>query len=184
MLLVCVEVREIASARKQREVGRFRDILGETAHYKGRLHAVFTFHVRAQDALGWMWRQERLPSFDPDDPANQGSIVVLRGLHSTDQVNDLLITYLDTRRTDRTAIGTLRPFEPSALDILLERSEGRVGILLQDAYRVIDSAALEERASIDGPYVRDLLGGRVRTVSEREATTAEDQVDIVDRLLQ
>jgi len=176
--------RDIGNAKKQREVGRFRDILSETLHYKGRLHAIFTFHIRAQQQLGWMWRQERLPSFDPDDPANQGSVVVLRGLRTVDQVRDLLVTYLDTRRVNRADVGIIRPFEPSALDILLQRSEGRVGILLQDAYRILDSAALQGHSRVDGGYIQDLFGGRAEPAAQQDTTTTESQTDIVDRLLQ
>ena len=114
----------VTKGKRTREVGRLRDIIAETHPFARHLHCVFTFHIRAADALGEMWTLNRLPSYDPEDPANEGFVVVLRGITETEQVRTLLATYLDTRRVHGET-GEITPFEESALPVLLQRSGGK-----------------------------------------------------------
>ena len=175
----------VTKAKRTREVGRLRDILAEMAPFAGRVHAIFTFHVRASEALEEMWRANRLPSYDAEDPANENSIVVLRGIQNVEQVRTLLVTYLDKERTDGET-GQLLPFEENALPILLERSGGRPGILLTEAHKLFDRAADLERPKIDGLFAADILGlsGIARARSFRKGATT-DSIDAraIDELL-
>lgn len=175
----------VTKAKRTREVGRLRDILAEMPPFAGHVLAIFTFHVRASQALEEMWRSNRLPSYDAEDPANESSIVVLRGIQDVEQVRTLLVTYLDKERTDGET-GELMPFEENALPILLERSGGRPGILLTEAHKLFDRAADLERPKIDGLFAADILGlsGVAAPKSFRSGATA-DSIDAraIDELL-
>src|SRR6202030_273169 len=63
----------VTRAKRSREIGRLRDVIAEMEPFAGHVHFVFTFHVRAAEVLLDMWVQNRLPSFDPEDRANEGS---------------------------------------------------------------------------------------------------------------
>lgn len=147
----------VTRAKRSREVGRLRDVISEMLPFVGRVHFVFTFHIRAAQSLIDFWVQNRLPSFDAEDRTNAGSVVVLRGIRELAQVRDLLKTYLDEHRTDGSE-GELTPFAESSLPVLLERSGGRPGILLALAHKLFDRAADEERSDIDGAFARELVG--------------------------
>jgi hypothetical protein len=147
----------VTKAKRSREVGRLRDIIAETPHFAGKVRFVFTFHARAADALDEMWRLNRLPSYDPEDRANEGSVVVLRGIQTVDQARELLVTYLNTRRTEGER-DDISPFKENILPILIERSGGRPGILLQFAYRLFDRAADQGLATIDREFAATILG--------------------------
>jgi hypothetical protein len=146
----------VTRAKRSREIGRLRDIIAEMEPFAGHVHFVFTFHIRAAQVLLDMWAQNRLPSFDPEDKSNEGSVVVLRGIRDTDQVRTLLKTYLDPRREEGPADKIL-PFKEDVLPVLLQRSGGRAGILLSLAYKLFDRAADAERAEIDRHFAEDLL---------------------------
>ena len=90
----------VTKAKRSREVGRMRDIIAETAPFAWKARVPSTFHVRAADALNQMWSLNRLPSYDPEDPANEGSVVVLRGIQDVDQARELLY-HLPQRKEDR-----------------------------------------------------------------------------------
>lgn len=165
----------VTKAKRTREVGRLRDIISETEPFIGRVHFVFTFHVRASTALDEMWRLNRLPSYDPEDVANQSAVVVLRGIQDVDQVRTLLTTYGDDVRIDPEEQGKLTAFDESALPILLEHSGGRPGILLADANKLVNRAAELELPTIDGTFAADVLGlsGVPRAAAFRRPGSAE-----------
>jgi hypothetical protein len=144
--------KNIPRSTRQREVGRFRDIFAETAGFRGHCHAVFTFHRRAAAALADFWHAERInPPFEPNHPIGRTATVVLQGLTTTAQVERLLATYLDSVRQKPT--GTADPFDPSTFQVLLERCEGRIGLLLPDAFALWDRAAEEQLPSINAQFV-------------------------------
>lgn len=172
----------VTKAKRSREVGRLRDVIAEMVPFVGRVHFVFTFHIRASDALIDFWVQNRLPSFDPEDHSNEGSVVVLRGIQETSQVRDLLMTYLDELREDGPT-GTIAPFTESVLPLLLERSGGRPGLLLSFAHKLFDRAADQEIPQIDRLFVQSLLGldaattftnRRRESVEPRDARAVDD----------
>lgn len=150
----------VTKAKRTREVGRLRDIIAETAPFAGYVHGVFTFHVRAATALDEMWRLNRLPSYDAEDEANKAAVVVLRGLQDVGQVRTLLLTYLDSVRIDPNEAGELTGFQEAALPVLFQHSGGRPGILLSDAYKLINRAADLEVPKIEAAFAADVLGLR------------------------
>jgi hypothetical protein len=176
--------RTVTQARRSREVGRLRDIIAEMQPFVERVHFVFTFHIRAAQALESFWNLNRLPSFDAEDPANNGSVVVLRGIRNDAQVRDLLKAYLDNVREKGRNKGGLSPFNDGTLPILRERSGGRAGILLTQAYRLFDQAAAEELPQIDAAFARRLLGsGNTDGRSKREGSYEPRDAKALDDLL-
>ena len=170
--------RNVPKATRQREVGRFRDIFAETAGFRGSCHAVFTLHNRAAQALADFWHYERLnPPFWPQDPMGRSATVVLRGITTEEQVEALLATYLDSVRENPSESGTA-PFEQSTYRSLLERSDGRIGRMLSEAYAVLDQAAESLLPSITGHFIVDKLPvqhtdeGRVEAVSDDDTLGA------------
>lgn len=152
--------RSVPKAKRSKEVGRLRDIIAEKAPFVGRVHSIFTFHTRAAESLDPFWRQNRLPSYDAEDEANKSVVIVLKGLRDIRQVRMLLVTYLDTVRIDPKENRELSPFDESALPVLLHRSGGRVGILLSNAYKLLNDAADDELPSINGKFAARVLGMR------------------------
>ena len=127
----------------------------------------------------------RLPSYDPEDKANESSVVVLRGITDDEQTRELLVTYLDEERTDATK-GELAPFDESVLPVLRERSAGRAGILLQQAYKLFDLAAEQGLPKIDRRFAVETLGaapGAVPARSRGSATPEPTDARVIDELL-
>jgi hypothetical protein len=166
----------VTRAKRSKEVGRLRDIIAEMVPFVGRVHFVFTFHIRAAHALLDFWVQNRLPSFDAEDRVNEGSVVVLRGIQDVGQVRKLLVTYLNERREEGPS-DELSPFTDDTLPILLERSGGRPGVLLAYAQKLFDRAADAERSEIDGGFASELLGvgGGSTFVTRRGAAAGKIQ---------
>lgn len=168
--------RNVPRATRQREVGRFRDIFAETAGFRGHCHAVFTFHNRAAQALADFWHLERLnPPFWPQDPMGRPAIAILKGLTSITQVETLLATYLDSVREKPT--GSAEPFEPSTFQVLLDRSDGRIGQLLAEAYAVLDQAADDQLPSISGKFIVDSIPGQPETDGRTEVVSDKDTLE-------
>ena len=169
----------VTKAKRSREVGRMRDIIAETAPFAGKVRFLFTFHVRAADALNEMWSLNRLPSYDPEDPANEGSVVVLRGIQDVDQARELLITYLNERRTEGGS-DELSPFQENVLPVLIEKAGGRPGILLRDAYRLFDRAAEQGLPTIDREVAETVLGLKKGGIGRRAVVAVPDPDDARD----
>jgi hypothetical protein len=173
----------VTKAKRTREVGRLRDIIAETAPFAGKVRFVFTFHIRASFALDEMWRLNRLPSYDPEDPANAGSLVVLRGVQNIDQARKLLTTYLSSKRADGET-DNLTPFDENTLPVLIERSSGRPGILLQQAHKLYDRAADQGLPRIDREFAKSILGSG-RPGTRQDVGPVPDPIDAreIDDLL-
>jgi hypothetical protein len=169
----------VTKAKRTREVGRLRDIIAETPPFAGKVRFVFTFHVRAADALNEMWSLNRLPSYDPEDPANEGSVVVLRGIQDVDQARELLVTYLNVTRIEGES-DELSPFQENVLPVLMEKAGGRPGIFLRDAYRLWDRAAEQGLPTIDRKVAETILGLKKGGVGRRAAVAVPDPDDARD----
>jgi hypothetical protein len=167
--------RTLTRARREREVGRIRD-LQEEDPYASQLRMVLTFHAGAAAALGDAWLQHRLPSFEAI-PANDSSVVVLRGISSDEAGADLLRVYLDAARIEDVD-DDLLPFQADAVTELIAQSQGRIGILLDQAHKVLDTAARAGLQIITAETVRHTLGG-APTAASSVATPvpADEQVD-------
>jgi hypothetical protein len=133
---------------------------------------VFTLHNRAAQALADFWQLERLnPPFWPQDPMGRPATVVVAGLTSIQQVERLLVTYLDSVRTSPT--GTAEPFEPSTFQVLLDRCDGRIGQLLPEAYAILEQAAEAQLPTISSQYILENMP--VQMEPSAAAETASDQ---------
>ena len=172
----------VTKAKRTREVGRLRDIIAETPPFAGKLRFVFTFHVRAADALNEMWSLNRLPSYDPEDPANDGTVVVLRGIQDVDQARELLVTYLNITRIEGDS-DEVSPFQENVLPILIEKAGGRPGIFLRDAYRLWDRAADQGLPTIDRKLAETIFGLNKGGVGRRVAVPDPDDARDIDDLL-
>jgi len=173
----------VTKAKRSREVGRLRDIIAETPPFAGKVRFVFTFHVRAANALDEMWRLNRLPSYDAEDPSNAGNLVVLRGIQDVEQARMLLMTYLNSKRAEGEK-EDLAPFDENTLPVLIERSSGRPGILLQHAYKLFDRAADQALPKIERQFALSILGAG-RSGPGHDAGRIPDPIDAreIDDLL-
>ena len=173
--------RSITAAKRSREIGRIRDML-EGAPYVNRVHFIFTFHNRAAQVLERFWQENRLPPFEIS-ANNNASIVVLRGLKDDLQARELLRVYLEERR-EGSIDDDLLPFDPEAIGVLREVSEGRVGILLNRARELLHFAAERGEPRITGELSRRFLEGRVDIGDpEPESDDGAESEDIDDLLL-
>jgi hypothetical protein len=155
----------ITSSKRSKEIGRIRDLI-ETEPYGSRLHFVFTFHNSAGRKLEGYWEANRLPSFE-NTPGNAASVVTLRGLSNDEQVAEVLRVYLDSSRTE-VVEDDLLPFDESALTVLRQVSQGRIGILLSKANELIEAGASRGLARIDGTFAVRHLTGRAGTADYEE----------------
>ena len=148
--------RTITAAKRSREIGRIRDML-EGPPYVNRVHFVLTFHNRAAQVLERFWEENRLPPFEIS-PSNVASVVVLRGLKDDEQVAALLRVYLEEQR-EGPVENDLLPFEPGAVTVLREVSDGRVGILLNRARELFNFAAEHSAPRITGDLASRFFEG-------------------------
>jgi hypothetical protein len=118
-------------------------------------------------------------SYDPEDPANEGSVVVLRGIQDVDQARELLVTYLNVTRIEGES-DDLSPFQENVLPVLMEKAGGRPGIFLRDAYRLWDRAAEQGLPTIDRKAAETILGLKKGGVGKRVAVAVPDPDDARD----
>jgi hypothetical protein len=142
--------------KRMREVERIRDVALENTTFAGKLHLVFTLHGRAQHAVEGFWREARLPRFD-HAITTDAYVVTLRGIQTDEQVAELLRTYLRPLRPERHE--DITPFDQSALRVLREARDGRVGPILELAQQVFELAASSNRELVDGSFVLAVVNG-------------------------
>jgi hypothetical protein len=172
--------RSVTAPKRSREIGRIRDLL-ESAPYAPRLHMIFTFHNRAAQVLDRFWEENRLPSFEVSS-SNTSAVVVLGGIKDTDQAKELLRVYLEDARTDPVE-NDLLPFEPGAVEVLREVSEGRPGILLNRARELVHAAAEQALPKISGAFARQYFEGHGSVDDSGERAESDDLGDDIDDLL-
>ena len=172
--------KSLSRARRQREIGRIRDLM-ETEPYASMLHMTFTFHATAARELETFWEQHRLPSFE-DTPSNQAAVVVLRGMRDDDQVEALLLAWLDARRIDTSTAGEMVPFQRDALTVLRVVSEGRPGILLNRANELFQAGAEAQKGLIDGAFAREHFAGAGHNTASPLIAEDEPASNVIDLL--
>ena len=172
--------RSLSAARRQREIGRIRDLM-ENEPYASRLHMTFTFHATAGRVLEKSWEQSRLPSFEAT-ASNQAAVVVLEGMQDDDQVEALLCAWLDAHRIDTSTPGGLVPFERDALTVLRSVSQGRPGILLNRANELFQAGAEAQKGMIDGKFAHEYFEGLGINTSSPVIEEDEPVSNIVDLL--
>ena len=147
-----------------------------------RVHFIFTFHNRAAQVLERFWQENRLPPFEIST-SNNASVVVLRGLKDDLQARELLRVYLEERR-EGSIDDDLLPFEPEAMGVLREISEGRVGILLNRARELFHFAAGRGEPRITGELARRFFEGKIDPGElDVEVDEGGESEDIDDLLL-
>lgn len=169
-------VRTITAAKRSREIGRIRDML-ETAPYVNRVHFILTFHNRAAQVLERFWNENRLPPFEISE-RNSASVIVLRGLENDDQACEILRVYLEEQR-EGSVEDDLFPLDRSAVTVLREKSEGRVGILLNRARELLHFAAEQGVPRITGDIADQFFSG-VGTYEKRREPRAEHDHSTLD----
>jgi hypothetical protein len=147
----------LSAAKRRREIGRIRDML-EQEPFASRLHMSFTFHEAAARNLDLDWGANRLPSFDPS-PANASAVVVLRGLQSEQQVEELLKVWMEPVRNEHAGPTPISPFTPDVLGVLRSVSQGRAGVLLNRASELLYAGAEAQVGEIDGAFARQHFAG-------------------------
>jgi hypothetical protein len=140
-----------------------------------------TFHNSAANVLEHFWEQHRLPRFEmtPDNDA----ATVLRGLTSDEQAADVLKVYLESKRL-KPAEDDLLPFDASAIGVLLNVSEGRVGILLAMAHGLVQAAANAGIPVIDADFALSHFSGTGVDVDIDGGDVDPSPVSDLDDLLQ
>jgi hypothetical protein len=147
----------LSAAKRRREIGRIRDML-EIEPFASRLHMSFTFHQAAAQNLEQDWQANRLPSFDTN-PANASAVVVLRGLQTDEQAEELLKVWMEPVRNEHAGPSPISPFTPDVLGVLRSVSQGRAGMLLNRASELLYAGAEAQVGQIDGAFARQHFAG-------------------------
>jgi hypothetical protein len=163
VLLGCDQLEDFAAttttkAKRTVEVERFRDYVLELQPMADMLTCVVTLHPRAEQAIGEMWRLADLPNFAPDRAENESRVVVLEPIEDHQRAKTLLRPYLDAARSAAAPDGQpFWPFTEDAIDMLLDRSNGRPRDLLLKAYALIEQGASRNWDRIDGVRAAGVL---------------------------
>jgi type II secretory pathway predicted ATPase ExeA len=83
-----------------------------------------------------------------------GREVALRPL-TEEHIHDLVSSYLDTARTGEE--GTIDPFTPDSLSLILQRSQGNIRQVISTCSRMLDEAVDQGQNSINTELVHDSL---------------------------
>jgi hypothetical protein len=163
VLLGCDQLEDFAAttttkAKRSVEVERFRDYVLELQPMADMLTCVVTLHPRAEQAIGEMWRLADLPNFAPDRAENESRVVVLEPIEDHDRAKSLLQPYLDAARTSPAPEGQpFAPFTDDAVNMLLDRSNGKPRDLLLKAFALIEQGAKRNWDQIDGERAAGVL---------------------------
>jgi hypothetical protein len=169
----------LSAAKRRREIGRIRDML-EIEPFASRLHMSFTFHQAAAQNLEQDWQANRLPSFDPN-PANASAVVVLRGLQSDQQVEELMKVWMEPVRNEHAGPSPISPFTPDVLGVLRSVAQGRAGVLLNRASELLYAGAEAQVGEIDGAFAQQHFAGHghLATVAAADDEAGADYDDLL-----
>lgn len=161
VLLGCDQLEDFAATttskqKRTLETERFRDFVLELMPMADMLTIVVTMHPRAEAAISEMWRLADLPSMAWHLEENEGHVVVLREIRTVEQTRALLAPYLEEARKSNGSSG-LEPFTEDSLEALLDRSDGKPRDILRKAHALVERAARENWAEIDGEGTRTVL---------------------------
>jgi hypothetical protein len=173
-------VRSVTPYKRSREIGRIRDLL-ESTPYATRLHMIFTFHNRAAQTLERFWEENRLPPFEAS-PNNTSAVVLLRGIRDTERARELVRVYLEGARTEPMEDDIL-PFEPAAVEVLCEISDGRPGVLLDRARELLNAGAEQGLPKISGTFARQYFEGQAPSADAEDDRDVVDSTESIDDLL-
>lgn len=163
VLLCCDQLEDLASSttaksKRDLETERFRDVILETLPMADMLSVIVTMHPRAALTIGTAWELADLPTFEVSE-ANKHRIVVLPPLPNAAAATRLLRAYLDAHRKDdpERIPGDLYPFTQDAIDALFNRSNRKPRDVLRKAHGLVEAAAGDNIAVIDGDAVTRYL---------------------------
>jgi hypothetical protein len=168
----------LSAAKRRREIGRIRDLL-EIEPYASMLHMSFTFHQAAAQNLEGDWDANRLPSFDTGT-SNSAAVVVLRGLHNDQQVEELLKVWMEPYRNEHAGASPISPFTEDVRGVLRTVSQGRAGVLLNRANELLWAGANAQVGEIDAAFARAHFQGSGQLAAvgaSAEEPTGEDDYD-------
>lgn len=163
VLLGCDQLEDFAAttttkAKRTVEVERFRDYVLELQPMADMLSCIVTLHPRAEQAIGEMWRLADLPNFAPDRAENESRVVVLEPIEDPERAKNLLRPYLDAARTAPGEAGKdFAPFTDDAIDMLLDRSNGKPRDLLLKAFALVEHGSTKNWDRIDGVRAAGVL---------------------------
>ena len=163
VILCCDQLEDFAATTTTRqkrilETERFRDYVLEIQPMSDMLTCVVTMHPGATQYIGSMWRLADLPSYDHDRAENQHRVVILERVQGVDKARILVKQYLDAARTEPSPNGDeIHPFDDDAIDVLLNRSDGKPRDLLRKASSLITEGALQNWDIITGDRAAALL---------------------------
>ena len=163
VILCCDQLEDFAATTTTRqkrtlETERFRDYVLELQPMSDMLTCVVTMHPRATQAIGEMWRLADLPSYDHDRAENRHRVVILEKIQGADKARMLLKQYLDAARSEPFPDGNeIHPFDDDAINVLLNRSDGKPRDLLRKASSLISEGALQNWDIITGDRTATLL---------------------------
>ena len=163
VILGCDQLEDFAATSTTRqkratEVERFRDYVLELQPMADMLCVVVTLHPRAQQAIHDMWRLADLPDPAPDRVENQSRVVILEAIEDLDRAKALLLPYLQEARNVQVAPSDqFAPFTEEAIQVLLNRSDGKPRDLLRKAHALFEQGAEHNWAQIDGQHAADVL---------------------------
>ena len=105
-----------------------------------------------------MWRLADLPSYDYDRAENRHRVVILERIQGVDKARILVKQYLDAARSEPSHDGNdVHPFDDDAINVLLNRSDGKPRDLLRKANSLISEGALQNWDIITGDRAAALL---------------------------
>ena len=163
VILCCDQLEDFAATTTTRqkrtlETERFRDYVLELQPMSDMLTCVVTMHPRATKAIGDMWRLADLPSYDYDRAENRHRVVILERIQGVDKARILVKQYLDAARSEPSHDGNdVHPFDDDAINVLLNRSDGKPRDLLRKANSLISEGALQNWDIITGDRAAELL---------------------------
>lgn len=184
VLLGCDQLEDFAATTTTRqkrtiEVERFRDYVLELQPMADMLSVIVTLHPRAQQAIGEMWRLADLPDTAPDRDENQSRVVVLEAIEDVERTKALLRPYInDARVPSALTDEEFAPFTEDAIEVLLERSDGKPRDLLRKANALIEQGSSKNWDRIDGQRAASILDSLTVRDEESRPATAPTQAPL------
>lgn len=161
----------------QKNVKIIRDALIEAEPFSTKASFVFQLHPHAYYRLKDAWKHEDLPSLFYDDPLNESTIIVLRGLKEFDSARlfaEGILNHptvvLPTRKDG------ISPFTESSLKTVWEATKPNPRDYLRTLNRLLELGSKQKIPTLDDSFVSTKLEHLTVSSSEGE-TTVETGID-------
>jgi hypothetical protein len=154
------QIENFASwTRKQdRELKVLRESMCQTSPTAEMSSFIFQMHIRAEEAIENLWKNEHLPSLSFNKPINAARIVYLLGLRTTDEASDLARHYIDKcRRPDFRKVNPLHPFTEDVIEAVRVAVNGNPRAFLEALFNLVNEAEFQQQKKIDLAFVQPLL---------------------------